>query len=1178
MPFKAVVTYDRNFYRQKPNHTTSSHRYGCRLPINTNPKNTMKYTFYIFFFLFCAATTVTAQTVSQVRSQSTDPTYTPSGAVTAPPLCYNRTTHHLWGYAGGYWYDLTGGTYVDLDPSPTNEKIVSFSVVSNVLRINENGIFYNVPINDIIAAANISSSSPTITVTNVAGVVTVTSTDPDESVTNELQNLNLAGQTLSISSGNNVALPVVGVTAGLGIGTSTVAGVTTVTNTSPDQTVTLTGAGINTVTGTYPNFTITGTEVDGSITNECNTAFTVTVDSLKITDNCGTLGVPLTAFGTPTLADNGLSMAGDTVHLGGALHQNTTVTQNGYEMIFSDTHANGDVSQIYQGDNFLGVLPAVGQSYVTPTGTNSYVLSTTNNNFIGVENANLGTTFRQTNTGTSMFTTLSTNDGTNNSSATLYADSLVINMQGVTNNTLSIYDNSIKSTAYPQTRDDSGTTPPINFLYTDANGVVQSAPTALIASDVCEGLQSLPTGTPQPTNKIVYIGSTAPAGYIGYDFDLPTDFGSTDATDTYFHILYLSTAYWYPPATSSPSTPIVIAGNEAAINTFIQNSLIADGFVGDEFTLVVNADNTITIWVKPTYTPNGNEFWWGSSTPDDYTNKIFPTIPTTHFTTGCFLGDAPSGAAKVANGLYTSNDTIKLGGALIENTFVVGAMDKTMILAITDTVNTINKVDLSSAGVQLKSEGSPSTSEVTLNVGDLLLRGETAVKIVTPNTPASPNGSVLTLIDNLTGEAEWQPAAAQDTSFWRLTGNAGTTAGTNFVGTTDAQDLVLKTNGVEIARFGQQGNVAIGSDLTSIDPALIPPTANNIGSMAFQSGQATGLYSTAFHLATASGDASMAWGVSEDPQPPTIASGNASTAWGASTTASANFSTAFGNRTIASGNTSLAFGNGTTAPSYVETTLGTNPKNYIPISSINFNPLDRLFTIGNGISVGIGANNALTMWKDGRSMWNGDVAKQNTWIGVNGTNPQNFINVTTPTGAIAAISTEHTTSGNYAVLGSNAGNSGLTINNTKQFAFTTTAGTTSTALGATTTVANYSNTGFLFGGGGTAAANLHLAGSEACDYTTIAATTTLLPTNRMVYVNNGATNITITIPAGDKLLYTITRLDNTSTGTITVQLAGGTIQDVGGTIGATTSISAVAGQRSETFHVTGTVARRTTNQ
>ena len=899
----------------------------------------MKYLFYIFFFLFCAATTVTAQTVSQVRSQSTDPTYTPSGAVTAPPLCYNRTTHHLWGYAGGYWYDLTGGTYVDLDPSPTNEKIVSFSVVAGVLRINENGIFYNVPINDIIAAANISSSSPTITVTNVAGVVTVTSTDPDESVTNELQNLNLAGQTLSISNGNNVALPVVGVTAGLGIGTSTVAGVTTVTNTSPDQTVTLTGAGINAVTGTYPNFTVTGTEVDGSTTNEVQT----------ITQGYGTI-----------------------------------VTQTG----------------------------------------------------------------------------------------------------------------------------------------------------------------------------------------IDYTVECDTTQMATQYDLTQLNV--------------------------------------------------------------------------------------------------------------VANGLYKSNDTIKLGGALIENTFVVGAMDKTMILAITDTVNTINKVDLSSAGVQLKSEGSPSTSEVTLNVGDLLLRGETAVKIVTPNTPASPNGSVLTLIDNLTGEAEWQPAAAQDTTAWRLTGNAGTDGGTtNFVGTTDAQDLVLKTNNVEIARFGQQGNAAIGSDLTSLDPILIPPVANNIGSMAFQSGQATGLYSTAFHTANASGGASMAWGVGYNHGISPIASGVSSTAWGGETSAVGSFSTCFGFQNIANGDQSTCFGQENTnnanyatvfgfqntaegylstifgsanisdinggnstiwgtgnqvsnahgtawgqdnvasgisstvfgksnrsealyslasgfnnvasgdnsvvfgaynnSVSYAEMVLGHFSTFYIPISITTINTADRLLTVGNGANA-LTTNNALTMWKDGRSMWNGDVAKQNTWIGVNGTNAQNFINVTTPTGALAAISTEHTTSGNYAVLGSNAGNSGLTINNTKQFAFTTTAGTTSTALGATTTVANYNNTGFLFGGGGTAAANLHLAGSEACDYTTIAATTTLLPTNRMVYVNNGATNITITIPAGDKLLYTITRLDNTSTGTITVQLAGGTIQDVGGTIGATTSISAVSGQRSETFHVTGTVARRTTNQ
>ena len=40
---------------------------------------------------------------------------------------------------------------------------------------------------------------------------------------------------------------------------------------------------------------------------------------------------------------------------------------------------------------------------------------------------------------------------------------------------------------------------------------------------------------------------------------------------------------------------------------------------------------------------------------------------------------------------------------------------------------------------------------------------------------------------------------------WTITGNAGTTAGTNFVGTTDAVDFVVKTNNTEVARFENSG-------------------------------------------------------------------------------------------------------------------------------------------------------------------------------------------------------------------------------------------------------------------------------------------------------------------------------------------------------------------------------------
>ncbi|HEY4800240.1 MAG TPA: hypothetical protein VII99_14260, partial [Bacteroidia bacterium] len=46
---------------------------------------------------------------------------------------------------------------------------------------------------------------------------------------------------------------------------------------------------------------------------------------------------------------------------------------------------------------------------------------------------------------------------------------------------------------------------------------------------------------------------------------------------------------------------------------------------------------------------------------------------------------------------------------------------------------------------------------------------------------------------------------------WMLTGNSGTTAGTNFLGTTDAKDLVFKTNATEWMRILSAGNIGMGT-------------------------------------------------------------------------------------------------------------------------------------------------------------------------------------------------------------------------------------------------------------------------------------------------------------------------------------------------------------------------------
>jgi hypothetical protein len=225
------------------------------------------------------------------------------------------------------------------------------------------------------------------------------------------------------------------------------------------------------------------------------------------------------------------------------------------------------------------------------------------------------------------------------------------------------------------------------------------------------------------------------------------------------------------------------------------------------------------------------------------------------------------------------------------------------------------------------------------------------------------------------GQLSWQNAGGG--SGWSLTGNAGTTAGTNFIGTTDAQDFMVKTNGNQVALFGQNGNIAFGSDLTLIDPLMTAPVASNIGSMAFQSGQATGLYSTAFGVTSATGDLAMAWGNSEWGA--NIASGLASTVWGNGgntasasgatsfgrvSTASGSYSTAFGDRSTASGDNSTAFGLNTFARSNNETAFGFNNTDYMPTSETQ-----RLLSIGNGNGT---PHNAYTLWKDGSFAYNDD--------------------------------------------------------------------------------------------------------------------------------------------------------------------------------------------------------------
>ncbi len=258
------------------------------------------------------------------------------------------------------------------------------------------------------------------------------------------------------------------------------------------------------------------------------------------------------------------------------------------------------------------------------------------------------------------------------------------------------------------------------------------------------------------------------------------------------------------------------------------------------------------------------------------------------------------------------------------------------------------------------------------------------------------------------------PVSALADLGWGLTGNSGTTAGTNFIGTTDNVALVLKSNDGQIARlfpdasyiFGiyetLDWDVGVASEETkffydasnqsfrmgsicsdSWDPsggsvgqrsiaigfaypgcAAEGPIASGdlsiaIGRSSVASGQdsfALGVNNQASGLQSfAFGISSVASGVNATTMgSSSTASGQSSTAFGYSTEATRFASTAFGSDTLASGREATAFGRETVAYSWTETAMGLFNTAYTPQGD-DFNEWfgeDRALVIGNGTDSG----------------------------------------------------------------------------------------------------------------------------------------------------------------------------------------------------------------------------------